>query len=148
MNLSGKEVLQTKATFMCLAGVLSAAKSNELTGCVRVNWNNSDARLKEWVENEILSDEVLKNSTGYITLKDGAIVGAKMGETVRADLDKSLNLLIQLCYGIGCGVLPSTVLSLEESELSETDVIRKFSELDLMQRIADIEGSIKQPEFA
>ncbi|HLM59638.1 MAG TPA: hypothetical protein VK308_02430 [Pyrinomonadaceae bacterium] len=146
MNLSAIELLRTRATFMCLWSVLTQARSMWVSGCVKIDWNASDGRLEGWVEKEILPPTVLQFSEGFLTLQDGEIVGAKIGDG-SSDLDQSLNVLMQMCYGIGCGVLPSTILTLCESEIKRTDIVGKFYEFNIQSRLLEIETEVAPLQY-
>lgn len=132
---------------MGLWDVLNRAKIAELTGSIKIDWNSSDARLIKWVKSEILPAQVLEFSTGYLLLEDGSIVGAKIGAGSRADLEQSLNTLMQMCYGIGCGILPSTTLTLSASEVSSRDRVGKLSDFDMMGRLRAIEAEAKEMQI-
>ena len=80
-------------------------------------------------------------------LQDGDVIGAKLGDEA-ADLEQSLDTSMQMGYEIGCGVLPSTVLTLGESEVGKLDAVGKFKYDNLQSRLTGTENKVKPLQYA
>lgn len=143
LNPKSKELLRTQAHFLPLANLLQCVESRDFTGRIYVTWDNADLNLTERVKEGVLSAKVGAASTGCLNVKNGFLAGAKIGEETSAvDLNESLDALIQLSYGIGCGVCKTMTFQVVEEHLGPDDVCGRFSEMDMFLRIMEIESRV------
>ena len=144
------KLMEANIGFISFPKLFEIVSEKSITGEIEIKWNNESERLRESIADGRIPPVTSDSGIGRFFISDGMLVHhAEITSKQSADEDV-FKILIQLVFGIGCGVLPGTPMSVYEtvSDVEKLFGKKKYNLIGLIKYLRELELNTNYPDFA